>query len=136
MALQIEDRSPGTQSPASVPGAPRNLRLLEPWIPDAGATEGGRHAWAAQPARRAEEQRPAAAIDSVAGASPRPSAMFVMRQLLNAWRSADRQLAALIEGSQERSRLQAHVATLRSLYQGLFVHIRYTQSDRGDPGGS
>ena len=70
------------------------------------------------------------------GVSPaRPSATLVMRQLLDAWRSAERQLEAAVEGSLERSQVQTQVATLRSLYQGLFVQVRRAQTDRTEPGG-
>jgi hypothetical protein len=136
MALQVEHRSPGIRSPAAGAGTPRNLRLLEPWVPDEGALDGGGDVWTAYPARWAGERQLPASANAFAVTPAQPSAMSVMRQLLDAWRSAERQLASTVDGSAERSRLLAHVATLRSLYQGLFVRVRSEQSNRADPGSS
>jgi hypothetical protein len=47
-----------------------------------------------------------------------------MQEILTAWRFAERQLHATFEGSPERRRIQAQIATLRGLYQGLFAQIR------------
>jgi hypothetical protein len=60
----------------------------------------------------------------------RSSAAVVMRLLLDAWRSAERQLAAAADGSTERPQIQVRVATLCSLYQGLFGHVQDGQADR------
>jgi len=104
--------------------ASRGLRLVEPWSPD--LEPGGRRG-------RAREDRSAQVkgarrhltLVSVDEAQlERPSAVVVMRLLLDAWRSAERQLALASEGSPERPDIQARVATLRLLYQGLFAYVR------------
>jgi hypothetical protein len=60
----------------------------------------------------------------------RLAANVVMRQLLDAWRSAERQLASVAAGSPEMSQIEAHAATLRMLYQGLFAHVLEGQPER------
>jgi hypothetical protein len=55
---------------------------------------------------------------------------IVMQQILRAWRSAERQLDATFEGSLERRQIQAQVATLRALYQGLFAQVRHGLTER------
>lgn len=103
---------------------PRRLRLLQPWTPQ--VTPDGRRAqpeikdrtW---PTSR-QRQPPVANVDELT--NERPSAMAVMGQLLDAWRSAERQLAAAAEGGAEQSRLQVQIATLRALYQGLFARVQ------------
>jgi len=59
----------------------------------------------------------------------RPPAMEVMRQLLDAWRTAEREVVAA-DGSPELPRIQAHAATLRMLYQGLFAQVHDEHSAR------
>lgn len=133
MALRIEERSPGFTSPATGASAPANLRLLEPWIPDEDLVGGG-DVWTAYPARWAGERQLPASANAFAVTPAQQSAMSVMRQLLDGWRSAERQVAATVDGTPERSQVLVHVATLRSLYQGLFVRVRSEQFDRTDPG--
>ena len=118
---------PGSRSSAS-PG----LRLLQPWPPDEADAAGG-HTWADGPPQRG---RPELALVGVVDLDlGRPSAMVVMGQVLDAWRSAERQLAATVEGSLERPQIQVQVATLRSLYQGLFVQVRHAQAEQAQTGG-
>ena len=81
----------------------RGLRLVEPWRPDVSVDD--------------------AQLD-------RQPAMVVMQQLLDAWRTAERLLAATDEESPERPHLQVHAATLRLLYQGLFAQVQDGQSER------
>ena len=126
MALETESRQ-GVLAPGSGRSVSRSLRLLEPWEPDESAAEGGGRIWDEGPARRTSDRR-LALVSAVQMELARPSAMVVMQQLLSAWRSAERQLDATFEGSLERRFIQAQVATLRSLYQGLFALF-----DRGKP---
>jgi len=53
-----------------------------------------------------------------------------MRQILDAWRAAERQLDATFEGSLERRQVLAQIATLRALYQGLFAQVRQGLAER------
>ena len=134
MALQTELSPPGVLAHGLKTVESRNLRLLQPWAPDPAAPDGAGRIGADRPARQTRGRRTLASVSAVEVWPARPSARLVMRQLLDAWRSAERQLAAAVEGSLERTRVQTQVATLRALYQGLFVQVRYahsTQADRG-----
>jgi hypothetical protein len=120
-------------------GSP-SLRLLLPWIPDEAAPGAGGRSWPDGPTRWVGNRRRLAIVDTVERELARPSAMVVMQQILEAWRSAERQLASSVDGSLERSRVQGQVATLRSLYQGLFVQVRHAQTNEprpeaGEPNG-
>ena len=108
----------------------RGLRLVEPWTPDVppGSRKGA--AREDRPAHIKNAQRHLALVRVDAGKLARPRAMVVMRQLLDAWRSAERELAAAAEGSPERPQIQVHAATLRLLYHGLFAYVRLGQSER------
>ena len=111
-------------------GGSRGLRLVELWTPDVAPGWKGEGAPQDRPAQR-KTTLPHLELLSVDEAQPeRLSATVVMRQILDAWRSAERQLAAAAAGSPERSQIQAHTATLRMLYQGLFAHVRREQSER------
>jgi len=132
MALRIELTPPGVAPRPGIREA-RNLRLLAPWAPDDVAPEGDGRTWADSPAPWMRDWRLPASVSEVEPPA-RPSAMLVMRLLLDAWRSAERQLGATVEGSLERSQVQAQVATLRSLYQGLFVRVRSAQTRVGSGG--
>ena len=129
MALQTELSPPPQVAPGSGDDGPRSLRLLQPWASEAAPESGGR-LWPDGPARWTRDRRQLALPSDLEVQAARPSAMLVMRQLLDAWRSADRQLAATGEGSAERSQVQAHVATLRSLYQGLFAYVQDGHAER------
>ena len=108
----------------------RGLRLVELWTPHVAPEWKGEGASQDRPPKR-RTTRPHLELLSVDRAQPeRLSATVVMRQVLDAWRSAERQLAAAAAGSPERSQIQAHTATLRLLYQGLFAHVRRGQSER------
>jgi hypothetical protein len=122
MALETESPQ-GVLAPRSGQSGSRSLRLLEPWEPDESAGEGGERIWDEAPAHRTSDRR-LALVNAVRVELARPSAMVVMQQLLDAWRAAERQLDATFEGSVERRLIQAQVATLRSLYQGLFALVR------------
>ena len=122
MALETESPQ-GVLAPRSGRSGSRSLRLLEPWEPDESAAEGGERIWDEAPAHRTSDRR-LALVNAVRVELARPSAMVVMQQLLDAWRAAERQLDATFEGSVERRLIQAQVATLRSLYQGLFALVR------------
>jgi hypothetical protein len=126
MALQSEISPPGVMAPGSEPVAPRNLRLLQSWASDDPPwLEELSSGLVAAPDGLGRRRIPA--WTSARVQPTRPSAMIVMRQLLDAWRSAERELAATAEGSLEQPQVLAQIATLRSLYQGLFVQIRYAQ---------
>ncbi len=97
----------------------RMLRLVQPWArDDATPGRGERTEDLAWPT---SEPRHLALVTTVELRLERPSAMVVMRQLLSAWRSAERQLDAAVEGSLERSQIEAQIASLRSSYQRLFA---------------
>jgi len=115
-------------------GSP-NLRLLLPWIPDEAAAGGGGRSWPDGPTGWPGNRRRLAIVGAIERELARPSATVVMQQILGAWRSAERQLASSVDGSLERSRVDAQVATLRSLYQGLFVQVRSAQTKRPGTGG-
>ena len=134
MALETEFQQ-GVLAPRSGRSGSRSLRLLEPWEPDESTAEGGGRIWDEGPARGTSDRRHLAVISAAELELARPSAMVVMQQLLDAWRSAERQLAATVDGSLERPQVQAQVATLRSLYQGLFTQVRHRQAERAETGG-
>jgi hypothetical protein len=135
VAYQIELRSPRALHPGSENAGPRNLRLFELWAADeVGADEGGRISTHG-PARRTNDPPVPESMSAAQVVPARLPAVLVMRQLLEAWRAAERQLAAAVEDSLERSQVQTQVATLRSLYQGLFVQVRYSQIERAETEG-
>ena len=136
MALQIKLSPAGVLCPGSRHAGSRKLRLLQPWTPDEVIPEVGGRTWTDGPAHWTRDRRVPASVSAAEVRAVRSSAMLVMRQLLDAWRSAERLLAATVQGSLERSQVQAQVATLRSLYQGLFVQVRHAQTNRADTGGS
>jgi len=110
------------------------LRLVEPWTPDIAPGLSRGAAPEDRPARIHDARRQLALVGVDEAQPERPRAMVVMRQLLDAWRSAERELAATAEGSAERPQIQVHAATLRLLYQGLFAHVRYAQTERAETG--
>lgn len=112
------------------------LRLLLPWDPHEAAYGEEGHSWPDDHTRWASNRRRLAIVSAAELELGRPSAMVVMQLILDAWRSAERQLGETVDGSLERSRIQAQVATLRSLYQGLFAQVRYAQTGRAETGGS
>jgi hypothetical protein len=124
MREQVEVGPPTLLDPGLVGGGSLNLRLLPPWAPEEAARATGGRSWPDSPTRQAGN-RPRLELGSaieleLAGSS----AIIVMQEILSAWRSAERQLRATFEGSPERRQIQAQIATLRGLYQGLFAQIR------------
>jgi hypothetical protein len=134
MREQVELGPPTVLDPGLVGSGWPNLRLLLPWVPSEAAS-GGVRTRSDGPTPWAGNRRHLALVSAIELELVRPSAMIVMQQILDAWRSAERQLSATVEGSLERSQVSAQVATLRSLYQGLFVQVRYAQTKRADTGG-
>jgi hypothetical protein len=124
MREQVEVGPPTVRDPGLVGSGSPNLRLLLPWVPDETAPATGRRGWPDGPAPSASNRRRLALVSAMELELARPSAMIVMQQILDAWRSAERQLDATFEGSLERRQIQAQIATLRALYQGLFVQVR------------
>ena len=114
------------------PGIPasRGLRLVEPWTPDIAPGPSRGAAPEDRPARINDTRRQLALVGVDDAQIARPPAMVVMRQLLDAWRSAEREVDSVGEGSPERPHLQAHAATLRLLYQALFARVRDAQTER------
>jgi hypothetical protein len=110
-------------------GSPR-LRLLLPWVPDEAAPGAGGRSWPDGPTRWPGNRRRLALVGAIERELARPSARVVMQQILGAWRSAERQLDVTLEGSPERRQIQAQVATLRALYQGLFAQVRKGLAER------
>src|SRR6185437_6789586 len=110
MALQVELSPPGVPALRSGTVGSRNLRLLQPWAPDEAAKGRGHIPDGGSP-QRTSDRRLLASVGAVEVQPGRPSAMLVMRQLLDAWRCAERELGATVDGSVERSQVQAQVAT-------------------------
>ena len=110
-------------------GSP-GLRLLLPWAPDEEAPAAWERSWPDGPTGRTGNRRRLALVSEIELELARPSAMIVMQQILGAWRSAERQLDATFEGSLERPQIQAQIATLRALYQGLFAQVRQGLAER------
>jgi hypothetical protein len=113
----------------------RGLRVLEPWRPE--GAPGGRRGRARNDrlAQMQSAQHHLALVSFDEAQLVRSPATVVMRQLLEAWRSVERELAAAPEGGPERSQIQAHAATLRLLYQGLFAQVRARQREPGETPG-
>jgi hypothetical protein len=124
MREQVEVGSPTVLDPGLVGNGSPNLRLLLPWVPDEAAEATGGRGWPDGPVPWAGNHRRLALVSVIELELARPSAMIVMQQILDAWRSAERQLEATFEGSPERRQIQAQIATLRALYQGLFAQVR------------
>jgi hypothetical protein len=99
------------------------LRLVQPWPPDDAATGRGERTWPEEPARPTSQPHHLALVTVAGPQLERPSAMVVMRQLLSAWRSAERQLDGTVEGSLEQSQIQAQIDGLRSSYQRVFAQV-------------
>jgi hypothetical protein len=111
---------------------PRSLRLLEPWEPDAApqeaATPNEDLGWRPGTATRAP-------LVTFAELQPEPPpARVVMGELLEAWRCAERQLAVTADGEVEETGIQVQIATLRTLYQELFVLVQRRQPERAELG--
>ena len=130
MREQVEVSGQTALGPGPIGSGSRNLRLLLPWEPDEAAREAGGGSWADAPTRWAGNRRRPALVSAVELELARPSAMVVMQQILEAWRSAERQLDTTFEGSLERRQIQAQIATLRALYQGLFAQVRQGLGER------
>jgi hypothetical protein len=129
MREQVELGPPTVLDPALVRTGSPNLRLLLPWAPDEAAEATGGRGWPDGPTPWAGNRRRLALVSAIEMELARPSAMIVMQQILDAWRSAERQLDATFEGSLERRHIQAQIATLRALYQGLFAQVRQRPTD-------
>ena len=130
MREQIEfgsESGPG-QGPIGI-GQP-GLRLLPPWVPDETAPVAQDRGWPDGATRWARDPRRLALAGAIERELARPSAIVVMRQILDAWRAAERQLDATFEGSLERRQVLAQIATLRALYQGLFAQVRQGLAER------
>ena len=119
----VESAPPTVLDPGLVGSASPNLRLLLPWVPDEAAP-GGARTWPDGPTPPVGNRRNLALVSAIELELARPSAMIVMQQILDAWRAAERQLDATFEDSLERRQIQAQIATLRALYQGLFAQVR------------
>jgi hypothetical protein len=128
---QFEVNRQSVLGPEPIGSGSRSLRLLQPWAPDDAERDGHGPGRADSPARRTSHPRHLALVSAVELELARPTAMVVMCQLLDAWRSAERQLAATMEGSLERPQIQTEIATLRALYQGLFARVRHGQAGTG-----
>lgn len=129
MREQVEVGPRTMLDPGLVGSESPNLRLLRPWVPDGAALGGVGRTWPDGPAAWVSDKRRLALVSAAELELARPSAMVVMRQILDAWRSAELQLDATFEGSMERRQLQAQIATLRGLYQGLFAQVRQGMSE-------
>jgi hypothetical protein len=123
MREEVEGGREGEFAPEWGSG-PRSLRLLQPWTRAASPDGRGTPSRIEDLTWPTSQRRHLALADVDEQHPERPSAMVVMGQLLEAWRSAERQLAATAEGGAERSRLQVQIATLRALYQGLFTRVQ------------
>jgi len=108
----------------------RGLRLVEHSTPDAPSRWRGQGAQQDRPAQTNSGGPHLVLVGGDEAQPERLAANVVMRQLLDAWRSAERQLASAAAGSPEMPQIQAHAATLRMLYQGLFAHVREGQPER------
>ena len=135
MREQVEVGPPTVLDPGLVGSGSPNLRLLLPWVPDEATPAAAGRTWPDGPTPWAGNRRRLALVSAIEVELTRPSAMIVMQQILDAWRAAERQLDATFESSLERAQVQGQVATLRSLYQGLFAQVRYAQIKRADTGG-
>jgi hypothetical protein len=129
MREQVDVGPPSALDPGPVGSRSPNLRLLLPWTPNEAAPATGRPGWPDGPTPWAGNRRRLALVSAIEMELARPSAMIVMQQILDAWRSAERQLDATFEGSLERRHIQAQIATLRALYQGLFAQVRQRPAD-------
>ena len=125
----VEGAPESVLDPGLVARESPNLRLLLPWVPDGAALGGVGRTWPDGPTRWVSDRRRLALVSAVELELARPSAMVVMRQILDAWRSAELQLDATFEGSLERRQIQAQIATRRGLYQGLFAQVRQGMSE-------
>lgn len=107
------------------------LRLLPRWLSDhleAGGGVAASSGAAAQPLRSLP--------DLLRDTSPRQAvggraAVLALRHTLDAWRAAERDIAALVIGSPDRTRLEAEVAALRVLHHRLFIEV-----SRATPSGA
>jgi hypothetical protein len=130
MSDQVEVGWRSVLGPGQIGSGSRSLRLLAPWTSDEAALWEDGHSRADGPAQWAGDRRRLALVSAVELELARPSAIVVMRQILDAWRAAERQLDATFEGSLERRHIQAQIATLRELYQGLFAQVRQGLAER------
>jgi len=116
--------------PGSRRSGSRALRLLLPSAGSGADIGGGLRIQGDGAAGPLSDRRNLALVSMVELELARPSAVVVMRQLLDAWRSAERLLDAASDASPERRELQTQVATLRALYQGLFAYVRHARVER------
>ena len=123
MRHHVDVAPPPVLDPRLIARESPNLRLLLPWARDEAGRWDGR-SWADATTGGANDERRMAFASAIELEVARPSAMIVMQQILDAWRSAERLLDSTFEGSPERRRLRAEIATLRELYQGLFEQVR------------
>jgi len=124
MRERVEVGPPMLLDPGLVGSGSPNLRLLPPWPPEEAARATGGRSWPDSPTRRAGNHPRLELGSAVELELARSSAIIVMQEILSAWRFAERQLHTTFEESPERRQIQAQIATLRGLYQGLFAQIR------------
>ena len=116
-----------TGSPAAVGhgrGGMGILRLLRQW-PAAHVAAGGRSdPWpdpAYQPVPREPEQAPAPSPQLVLD---RRATSLALRETIDEWRAAQRDLEGLPVGTRERAQAQANVDLLRRRHHRLFTQLR------------
>jgi hypothetical protein len=130
MREQVEAGQQAVFGPGSRSSGSRCLRLVRPWAPDEAAVGRGEGTRGGASAGTASDRSYLAPASVVELELARPSAMVVMRQVLDAWRSAERQLDTAFEGSVERRHIQIQVATLRELYHELYACVRHAQVEQ------
>jgi len=130
---RVREQAEGEQGAALEDGlrgaGPRGLRLVEPWAPNTLPGEGWIRAGPKDPVQPEHARLHLALVSVDDEQHERLSAMVVMVHILDAWRSAERELDMVAEGRPERSHIKAHVDTLRSLYHGLFAQVRGEQTE-------